>query len=163
MSFFEASLWNWGSALAGMSGTTTPLTPDFLAVWKKRSAPIARIGLEYVRRTSGRSCWAENSPAIDRIFLGVMPARKDLWLEAWITGPSAIGSENGMPISTISAPPSTSAEALVWNSSGIGSPPVKYAIRAPSLRDRSSSNLEAIGCSLWEVSCNDLDIFVASS
>src|SRR5438094_10647236 len=163
MPYFEASPWNWGSALAGTSGTTTPLTPDLLAIWKKRSAPIARIGLQYVRRIMGRSCWSENSPVSDRIFFGVMPAPKALWLEARITGPSAIGSENGMPISTISAPPSTSAEALAENSSGVGSPPVKYATSAPSPRDRSSSNLEAIGCSLYEVSCSYFHVLVATS
>src|SRR6266516_1563722 len=91
-----------------------------------------------------------------------MPLFSALWLAACITGPSAIGSENGMQISTMSVPPSTRAEAFERNASGDGSPPVRYVTRAPSSRDLSSSNLVAIRLSFGEVSCNNLQILVAS-
>ena len=39
---------------------------------------------------------------------GVTPAVSARSAAAWITGPSAIGSEKGMPSSSMSAPPSTS-------------------------------------------------------
>ena len=60
-----------------------------------------------------------------RIPRGVVPLDKALMLDAWITGPSAIGSENGIPISTMSAPPSINAVELAKNVFGSGSPPVR--------------------------------------
>jgi len=55
----------------------------------------------------------------------VAPWDKARMLEAWITGPSAIGSENGIPTSTMSAPPSIRAVELAKNAFGSGSPPVR--------------------------------------
>src|SRR5438067_1542894 len=47
----------------------------------------------------------------------------------WITGPSAIGSENGTPSSSTSAPPSTSACSSGTVRSGCGSPAVMKVTR----------------------------------
>ena len=43
------------------------------------------------------------------------------WLESWIEGPSAIGSENGMPISITSAPAPGSPWNISRKTSGVGS------------------------------------------
>src|SRR5580658_4606159 len=48
----------------------------------------------------------------------------------WITGPSAIGSENGTPSSIRSAPPRSSAATSSGVRSGEGSPAVMYVIKA---------------------------------
>src|SRR5690242_12870733 len=47
----------------------------------------------------------------------------------WITGPSAIGSENGTPSSRTSAPPATSACMMGTVTSGPGSPAVTKVTR----------------------------------
>ncbi|MNR13723.1 hypothetical protein D3C85_1301470 [compost metagenome] len=51
-------------------------------------------------------------------------------LARWITGPSAIGSENGMPSSITSAPPSTRPCIRLTVRPGLGSPAVMNGIRA---------------------------------
>jgi hypothetical protein len=45
-----------------------------------------------------------NSATIASVFLSVWPAFRARWPAAWIAGPSAIGSENGIPSSITSAP-----------------------------------------------------------
>src|SRR6188508_1665975 len=47
-----------------------------------------------------------------------------------MTGPSAIGSENGTPISITSAPASATAEIISIDASGSGCPAVRYAMSA---------------------------------
>ncbi len=51
----------------------------------------------------------------------VMPAASAAWAARWIVGPSASGSENGMPTSIIVAPPRTAASAA----SGKPSPAIR--------------------------------------
>ena len=48
---------------------------------------------------------------------GVMPAASAAWAARWITGPSASGSENGMPTSIAVAPAATAAAAAAGRSS----------------------------------------------
>ena len=61
---------------------------------------------------------------------------RPMWLrsarseERWITGPSAIGSEKGMPSSITSAPPSASAFMIGTVRRGLGSPAVTKGISA---------------------------------
>ncbi len=43
------------------------------------------------------------------VFASVWPPCSARWPDVWIAGPSAIGSENGMPISITSAPAPGSA------------------------------------------------------
>ena len=57
---------------------------------------------------------------------------------AWITGPSATGSEKGMPTSSMSAPPSTSASRIAALVSRSGSPSMTKAPNAPSPRAASA-------------------------
>src|SRR3954469_13125639 len=49
---------------------------------------------------------------------------------AWITGPSASGSENGTPSSTRSAPASAYASPIAADASRLGNPPIRYGISA---------------------------------
>src|SRR3989442_3572274 len=62
----------------------------------------------------------------------------------WITGPSAIGSENGTPSSTTSAPAATSACSNGTVTAGVGSPAVTYGINATRPAARSVANLLSI-------------------
>jgi hypothetical protein len=48
---------------------------------------------------------------ISSVLFSVMPALSARSEEAWIAGPSAIGSEKGMPSSTTSAPATGSARS----------------------------------------------------
>src|SRR6187402_2420404 len=57
-------------------------------------------------------CRSRNSSAISSTSRVVVPLPRERKLAAWIAGPSAIGSVNGMPSSITSAPPSTSASRL---------------------------------------------------
>src|SRR5690349_12033316 len=59
---------------------------------------------------------------------GVAPRSSARWLASWIVRPSMIGSENGMPTSTASAPPSTTARTTSHHSRP--SPPVTYGTRS---------------------------------
>jgi ABC-type Fe3+/spermidine/putrescine transport system ATPase subunit len=64
------------------------------------------------------------SEAISRTPASVVPASSERWPARWITGPSAIGSENGTPNSIRSAPPRTRAETSAGVRFGQGSPAV---------------------------------------
>jgi len=50
-----------------------------------------------------------------RIEIGVAPPSSDAWLACWMTGPSITGSENGMPISTASAPLAAAARTASFH------------------------------------------------
>ena len=63
-----------------------------------------------------------STPAIsssEKIHSRLTPSRSAAWLERWIVMPSAIGSENGMPISTTS-PTLATALSVLMNSPGSG-------------------------------------------
>ena len=59
------------------------------------------------------------------------PFRSARWDEAWIAGPSAIGSENGMPSSIRSAPAAGNPRIRRFDVSGSGSPAVTKVTRPP--------------------------------
>ena len=61
---------------------------------------------------------------------------------AWMTGPSASGSENGTPSSTRSAPASAQARPIATEASRSGKPPIRYGISAA--RPADASNAAAI-------------------
>src|SRR4029077_10868894 len=68
--------------------------------------------------------------AISSTLTMVVPALRARSEPAWMTGPSAIGSENGTPSSIRSAPPRSSAATSAGVRAGVGSPAVKYATSA---------------------------------
>src|SRR2546422_5279166 len=105
----------------------------------------------------------ESSPIVSIIFPGVAPADKARMPAAWITGPSATGSENGMPTSRISAPPSINDTAFAKNAFGSGSLPMRYATITPSARLPSSRNFCPIASSLRKLSCNRVHVLVSST
>ncbi len=69
------------------------------------------------------------------VFRKVMPALSARNPDAWIAGPSAIGSVKGMPISMMSAPAFGSAFIISSEVAGSGSPAIKKVMKAerPSL------------------------------
>src|SRR5215831_1877519 len=64
------------------------------------------------------------------VFASVWPALSARCDDSWIAGPSAIGSVNGMPSSTTSAPAAGSAERIASDVSGSGSPAVRKVTSA---------------------------------
>ena len=78
-----------------------------------------------MRKTSG----ADTSPRISRTssstLARVTPAASARWVARWITGPSASGSENGMPSSMTSAPRRAASTTSFRVIASDGSPAVK--------------------------------------
>src|SRR3954471_17577448 len=86
--------------------------------------------------TGSRSDRAE---AISSTAMTVAPAASARVPAAWITGPSASGSENGTPSSTRSAPPSAYASPIARDVARSGNPPIRYGIRAARLPDPANA------------------------
>src|SRR2546430_4846482 len=76
---------------------------------------------------------------ISSVFLSVCPALSARCDDSWIAGPSAIGSVNGMPSSTTSAPAAGTARRSASEVSGSGSPAVRNVTSAARPCDLSSS------------------------
>src|SRR5437667_350292 len=91
-----------GSVPAGKSVSRSPDTPAAAASRTKRSSPKAMSGFKYVITTTGISSAARRIWSSTRGT--VMPWSSAAWVERWMVGPSASGSENGTPTSTKSAP-----------------------------------------------------------
>src|SRR6267143_6106820 len=79
-----------------------------------------------------------------------MPWSRAAWVERWMVGPSARGSEKGTPTSTKSAPAAATARRASSDSSGVGNPAVRYGMsaarRVPAF-PRMARQRAAIGCS----------------
>src|SRR3989441_534900 len=137
-----------GSAPAGKSVSRRPDTPAAAASRTKRSSPKAMSGFKYVMTTTGISSAARrirsSTPGT------VMPWSRAAWVERWMVGPSARGSENGTPTSTKSAPAAATARRASSDSSAVGNPAVRYGMsaarRVPAL-PRMARQRAAIGCS----------------
>ena len=71
-----------------------------------------------------------NSFTILNVFFRFIPDFIALKLDLWMVGPSAIGSEKGIPISIISAPDFGKASIIFWDVFKSGSPDVTKHIRA---------------------------------
>src|SRR5215813_7734503 len=78
--------------------------------------------------TTGRR--SETRLATPRTPCSVAPAASARVAAAWITGPSASGSENGTPSSRRSAPASMQASPTAREASTSGKPPIRYGMRA---------------------------------
>src|ERR1700676_4235140 len=103
--------------------------------------------------------------AISRTLCRVVPALRARSAPAWITGPSAIGSEKGTPNSMRSTPPRSSAVTICGVRSGDGSPAVMYAIKAARFWDLRAANRGSIrvGIKFWQIFAVDVGVFVAAS
>ena len=111
------------SSSSGRSGTIAPSTPALAQVL--RAALVARCARRGCSTSSRRAAPATSIVAIASITpIGVAPRSSARWLASWIVRPSMIGSENGMPTSTASAPASTTARTTSCHSRP--SPPVTY-------------------------------------
>src|SRR5437588_6666654 len=92
--------------------------------------------------TTGTPSW-ESRPASPSTSSSVTPACRAVVPAAWITGPSASGSENGMPSSSRLPPASTHARAISNEVLRSGKPPIRYGIRAarrPSARAEANAS-----------------------
>ena len=88
----------------GTSGTISPSTPLFAAIFRKFSTPVKYTTLKYTINTIGTSDFSLiNSTHLNTSFTFV-PFWSALVYAFCITGPSARGSLKGTPISTIVAP-----------------------------------------------------------
>src|SRR5437870_982339 len=137
-----------GSAPAGKSVSRSPDTPAAAASRTKRSSPKAISGFKYVMTTTGissaaRWIWSSTRGT-------VIPWSSAVWVERWMVGPSARGSENGTPTSTKSAPAAATTRNASSDWSGVGNPAVRYgmsAARFAPARPRMARQRAAIGCS----------------
>src|SRR4051812_16076076 len=75
------------------------------------------------------TCSAMRAPA-STTACTVAPAASARVPAAWMTGPSASGSENGTPSSSRSAPASAHASPIATDASTSGKPPIRYGISA---------------------------------
>src|SRR5882762_9532424 len=137
-----------GSAPAGKSVSSSPDTPAAAASRTKRSSPKAMSGFKYVMTTTGISSAARRIWSSTRGT--VIPWSSAVWVERWMVGPSARGSENGTPTSTKSAPAAATHRRASRDRSGVGNPAVRYGMsaarRAPAL-PRMARQRAAMGCS----------------
>src|SRR5205823_717714 len=136
-----------GSAPAGKSVSNRPDTPASAASRTKRSTPNARTGFRYVITITGTASAARWICSSTRA--AVMPWSRAACVERWIVGPSASGSEKGIPTSMKSAPASATTRSASSDSAGVGNPAVRYGIRAArrTALPRSDRQRSAIGCS----------------
>ena len=95
-----------------------------------------------------------------KILSVVIPPFNALTLAPSITGPSAVGSENGIPNSIRSAPPETAARMAVSVISRSGSPQVINAINALLL---SNACLILLIDILPSIACNSSAVLVSTS
>src|SRR5579884_931609 len=104
--------------------------------------------------------------AISSTVRSVVPARSARSAPRWITGPSAIGSENGTPSSIRSQPPRSSAATSSGVCSGVGSPAVMYAtspVRSCALRESKSRAIRVWLIEVLHVLAIDVRVFVAAA
>src|SRR5438552_17432938 len=105
-------------------------------------------GFKYVITTTGISSAARRIWSSTRGT--VMPWSSAAWVERWMVGPSASGSENGTPTSTKSAPAAATHLRASSDTSGVGNPAVRYGMsaarRVPAF-PRMARHRAAIGCS----------------
>src|SRR5579872_1874200 len=125
------------AASGGRSVSSSESIPTEVASFANRSAPYRRIGLRYENAMSGTDLTRSAIHKTSLIFVPFFRARYDA---AWITGPSAIGSENGTPSSIASAPARASASTTRTVVSRSGSPQVTYAIKPQRRLSRSRLN-----------------------
>src|SRR6267142_2159485 len=118
----------------------TPSMPAALARCRNSRVPIASIGLAYPISTIGVALSVlRNSATMRSTSASPTPCFSARSPERWITGPSAIGSENGTPSSRMSEPASTRPRMSGTVSEGCGSPAVMYGMSALRLLFPSAS------------------------
>ena len=114
----------WTLLLKGLQETLSAPSP-LRAASAKRSSPIASIGFAYPISTIGvERSLSRNSATNASTWSSPIWFFSALSLKRWITGPSAMGSENGTPSSIMSAPAAISACRSGTVTSDRGSPAV---------------------------------------
>src|SRR5919199_4168803 len=87
--------------------------------------------------TTGRR--SDSARATSSTDATVAPAASARVPAAWITGPSASGSENGTPNSTRSAPASAYASPIARDVATSGKPPIRYGMSAARLPEPANA------------------------
>ena len=143
-----------------MSGSTRPSIPTSLQRDMKRSAPYENTTFAYVMNVSGIVTSLRSLATMSKILSVVVPADKALALAAWMTGPSAVGSEKGIPSSIRSAPALTASFTTFSVVSRSGSPHVMKGMNALPFSNALAILLIDIFSS---VSCDGRTVLVASA
>ncbi len=113
----------------GTSGNISPSMPISSQMDTNLSVPYENTTFAYVMNTMGTSTSLRISRTISKTLSVVTPFFKARALAAWITGPSAVGSEKGMPSSIRSAPFLTISFTAFLVVSRSGSPQVMNAMK----------------------------------
>ena len=143
-----------------MSGRTRPSMPTSLQREMKRSAPYEKTTFAYVMKVRGMVTSLRSSSTIAKILSVVEPPLRALSLAAWITGPSAVGSEKGIPSSIRSAPALTASLTTSLVVSRSGSPQVMKGMNALPFSNALAVLLIDVFSS---VSCDSRTVLVASA
>ena len=101
----------------------TPSNPASASIVAKRSRPIRSTIETLVMATIPAAIDDRTDATHSKTPSGVTPASSARCMASAMTGPSAIGSLNGMPISMIDAPERSSAGRVSRMSSRVGEPP----------------------------------------
>src|SRR3954447_5374755 len=112
----------------GRSGTIRPAAPAAAMKSANGSAPRVRTAFAYTMSTTGSR--GDSASQTRSTPCRVAPAASARVAAAWITGPSASGSEKGTPSSSMSAPASAHASPTASDVSRSGKPPIRYGISA---------------------------------
>ncbi len=98
-----------------------PSISQFLDWIKNFSNPLEKSIFEYVINNNGVSlCFSRIDFTKFRQSFGVTPELRAFTNASWIIGPSAIGSENGTPISIMSTPERINCSIIFLESSSVG-------------------------------------------
>ena len=114
----------------GISGIIKPSIPTSAHLLQKRSYPYLYSEFAYAINANGICVFFRSFATISKILSVVHPALNARRLASCITGPSAIGSENGIPISTSAAPAFSISKINSSVLSRLGSPAVINPINA---------------------------------
>ena len=124
-----------GASSMSMSGTISPSNPAAAASRAKRWAPIRSTIETLTMATSAHCTCARTARTAAKTPSGVQPATNASCMLSAITGPSAIGSLNGMPTSITRAPAAESRGSSAWVDASDGYPAVTNGSTAPVARD----------------------------
>ena len=134
--------------------------PISLHVLMNLSEPYENTTFAYVMNTIGIVTFLRSFLTRSNTLSVVTPPASALIFAPWMTGPSAVGSENGIPSSIRSAPASTIAYTTSSVTSSDGSPHVTNGINAFPCSNAFAILLMKI---LPSVSCDGCNVLIATS
>ena len=139
--FFLADLRYSFDSSMDISGRIRPSIPALFAFDINAEYPCVKRTFVYVIKTRGISVSFLIFFTILKNFSIFAPLFNETVLAFCMTGPSAIGSENGNPNSRMSVPPLTRPLTIDSVAFSLGNPVIMYEISAFSFLDFNSLNL----------------------